>query len=185
MNRVTIALLGLILGAVVLTGPALAQTQQPSSPSAQPVPQDQSQPTTQPGDESQPPMQPSESQTTGPSTTMNGVISDIHVFNCGLTNGEQSASAQDCWAMIQVTSAPAPVDPMVDQGNAVSAISPVTVFVIPETSVSMRRSSASVPVTALQKGDEIDLSYQPADLGNVATDVTLVARVGDGLGYGY
>ncbi|HYM70116.1 MAG TPA: hypothetical protein VEZ44_11005 [bacterium] len=187
MNKLTIALLGLTLGTVVLTGPALAQTQQPSSPSVQPVPQDQSQPATQPGDQSQSTMQPSESlpQSNGPSTAMDGVISDIHVFNCGLTGGAQSTSTQECWAMIQVTSAPAPVDPMVEQGNAVSAINPVTVFVMPGTSVSMHHTGASVPVTALQKGDEIDISYQPANFGNVATDVTLVARLGGGLGYGY
>ncbi|HLJ59612.1 MAG TPA: hypothetical protein VKZ50_07760 [bacterium] len=182
MNKLISALLGVTLSAVVLTGPALAQTQQPSSPSVQPVPQDQTQPTTQPGDQSQPLMQPSEGQATGPSTTMDGVISNIHVFNCGLTGGAQSASTQDCWAMLQVTSAPAPVDPGVEQGNAVSAINPVTVFVMPGVSVSMHHTGASVPVTYLQKGDEIDISYQAADFGNVATDLTLVARLGSGLG---
>ncbi len=163
MTKFVTFALGLALSAASLAGPALAQT--PASPP-------------QIGPYATPPA------ASGPTTTIDGIIADVHLTQCDLTPEARSAPSHGCWAVLQVTSAPAPVDPQVDHGNAVAPTAAVTVYVMPGTSITMDNGT-TVPITDLQKGDRVTITYEQADFGNVATDMTWRARLGNGVGWGY
>jgi len=80
----------------------------------------------------------------GPAMSMDGVIGQVTPFLCD--------SAQGWGAIIQVTSAPASVNTTGEGGTMVAMIDPVTVIVMPGTSVATP-AGTSVSAAMLGVGD--------------------------------